>query len=112
MASALKCDRCGTCFDPLNLKDECITVRFRNPIFRTGEHIRNRAIGYYLVDESADYYVDLCPYCAKDFALFMDGNPLSIHSNDFDIVSPEIKTKNLHLNIPYNAYSDLNRNSE
>ena len=88
MASARKCDRCGKCFDPLGCKNKSVMARFQNPIFQTSDQIRNHDIGYYLIEDSNDSYVDLCPECTKDFEAFMEGNPLRLHLNDFDMPDP------------------------
>ena len=88
MASARKCDRCGQCFDPLRYGDKTMMARFMNPIFQNSEQIREHNVGYYLVEDSANSYVDLCPECTKEFEAFMEGNPLRLHENDFDMPGP------------------------
>lgn len=83
MANARKCDRCKRCFDPLD-QGFCVMARFQNPCFQSSEDIHKHKVGHYLIEDSIDAYVDLCPDCSKDFEAFMEGYPLSLHENDFD----------------------------
>lgn len=71
MANAKKCDRCGVCFDPFNLKQAMCS--FRNPMFKETQNIRDGTIGELLILAHPDDYVDLCPNCAHEFRLFMKG---------------------------------------
>lgn len=84
MANARKCDRCGKCFDPLRYGDKTMMARFQNPVFQNSEQIRNHDVGYYLIEDTADAYVDLCPDCTRDFEAFMEGNPLKMEEASFD----------------------------
>ena len=84
MANARKCDRCGKCFDPLRFGDKTMMARFTNPIFQNSEQIKDHDVGYYLIEDTADAYVDLCPECTDDFEAFMEGNPLKLKDVDFD----------------------------
>lgn len=72
MANARKCNKCGTCFDPLDSPG--IMCRFRNPIFQTSNDIREGVVGFKLIDdESTEAIIDLCPKCADLFREFMKG---------------------------------------
>ena len=83
MANARKCDRCGKCFDPLS-QGKTVMARFQNPVFQNSEQIKDHDVGYYLIEDTADAYVDLCPECTDDFEAFMEGNPLKLKDVDFD----------------------------
>ena len=84
MANARKCDRCGICFDPLRYGDKSMIARFQNPIFQSSDQIKEHEVGYYLIEDTADAFVDLCPECTRDFEAFMEGNPLRLKEVDFD----------------------------
>lgn len=77
MAGARKCDRCGTCFDPLSEQSEM--ARFRNPIFQTADNLRNTTVGRHLINSKLDpdIWIDLCPSCTHKFDLFMMGTDVS-----------------------------------
>ena len=70
MAKAIKCDRCGKCFDPCHM--EGLMCTFRNPFFRSSEDMWHTTVARYMYDD-ADGYVDLCPDCAEMFEAFMSG---------------------------------------
>lgn len=91
MSSARKCDRCGRCFDPLG-QGLCVMAQFKNPVFASSKDIHEHSVGYYLIDDSVESWVDLCPNCTKDFEAFMEGNPLSLRDFDFD--RPDIDDAN------------------
>lgn len=76
MGKAIKCDRCGVCFDPENTKGEF--CRFRNPVFQDWADYRMNKRTYLMFsDENPDEIVDLCPDCGQMFRVFMDGhNPM------------------------------------
>lgn len=80
MANARKCDRCKVCFDPLDVIG--YMARFQNPMFSTGGHILNNKIGHYLINDTADTYIDLCPKCAKAFEIFMKNDEEDSNEND------------------------------
>lgn len=75
MATAMKCDRCGECFDPFNMAGPL--CRFKNPRFMTANDIREGVVGRRLIQDDdydgndADILVDLCPVCAQAFEKFM-----------------------------------------
>ena len=74
MSLAKKCDRCGICFDPYNIKGRM--GRFVNPIFQTSDDICEQFRGQLLDEElGVDGIIDLCPDCAKAFREFMNRNP-------------------------------------
>ena len=89
MSKAIKCDRCGKCFDPLRYGDKSMMASFQNPIFQNSDQIKDHEVGYYLIEDSVDAYVDLCPECTRDFEAFMEGNPLKLEEVGFD--RPDIK---------------------
>ena len=88
MSNARKCNRCGVCFDP-RAQGLTAMAQFRNPIFQSSEDIRSFRVGSYLIEDSKDEIVDLCPECTEKFRLFMDGCPLGVERNKFD--APDIK---------------------
>jgi hypothetical protein len=78
MANAKKCDCCKKFFDPLHpdtgmldYPDEM--VRFRNPVFQSSESIKSGVVDRYLIVDSPDCWVDLCPICTAKFRRFMNG---------------------------------------
>ena len=72
MANARKCNRCGKCFDPLNVAG--MIGRFENPIFQSSADVREQKVSKRLIEgEAPDVYVDLCPECAEMFEVFMSG---------------------------------------
>lgn len=72
MSKALKCDRCGCCFDPMSGDGTAEFVEFRNPIFRTAKNIKLKDIRRCLIpDAPIDDPLDLCPSCAREFEAFM-----------------------------------------
>ena len=77
MANARKCDRCGKCYDPFG-QGTCQMTRFSNPIFQSSLDIRSNKVGFRLVEDKPDAFVDLCPDCTDDFILFMKGNPMNV----------------------------------
>lgn len=88
MSKAKRCDRCGKCFDPMDIP--AMICRFSNPAFMTAEDIKAGKVKTHLrPDLEWDEKLDLCPECTGDFTLFMDGTPLALHENDFD--KPDIK---------------------
>ncbi len=76
MSKAVKCDRCGCCYDPCHETKE--TFHADRWLFQDSESLndcRNRRMW-------TD--VDLCPECTEELILFMEGNQLRLHENDFD----------------------------
>ena len=72
MSKALKCDRCGCCFDPMSGDGTAEFVEFRNPIFRTAKNIKLKDIRRCLIpDAPMDDPLDLCPSCSRAFEAFM-----------------------------------------
>ena len=71
MAMARKCDRCGLCFDPLDVNDQIVT-RFSNPFFQSATSIRKNRVEGRLINDNSDVYIDLCPDCTKAFVKFME----------------------------------------
>ena len=72
MSKALKCDRCGCCFDPMSGDGTAEFVEFRNPIFRTAKNIKLKDIRRCLIpDALMDDPLDLCPSCTREFETFM-----------------------------------------
>jgi len=71
MSNAKKCNRCKTCFDPLEMKGQMVS--FSNPNFRTSEDIQHHYYGE-LFDKRGglETPVDLCPDCTRKFKLFMN----------------------------------------
>lgn len=86
MANAKKCDRCGKCFDLMDIPS--MVAHFSNPVLQMPNDVKRGVITRYLKDQSLDR-LDLCPECTGEFTLFMEGCPLSLHKNDFD--KPDIK---------------------
>ena len=72
MAIARRCNRCGRCFDPLNVRGTM--MRFENPIFQSADDVRNQKVGRRLIDDENDVCVDLCPDCTERFQNFMNAN--------------------------------------
>ena len=83
MANARKCDRCGTCFDPMG-QGYSLMARFRNPFFQSSEDLKENTAGAYLISDNPDAFVDLCPECTGNFQLFMGGYPLAVEKGYFD----------------------------
>lgn len=83
MANARKCDRCGKCFDPFSQKFRQMT-HFKNPVFETERDIIDHKVGCYLVEDSPDALIDLCPDCTESFILFMKNYPLAVDKGYFD----------------------------
>lgn len=73
MGKALKCDRCGLCFDP---KEQFgLMTRFRNPIFQDSNAVMEGTVsGKMIPDADSDYIVDLCPSCTTGFIIFMNNS--------------------------------------
>ena len=89
MANAKKCDRCGKCYDPASIEDNpTMVASFSNLIFQTAEAYKHHSFTS-IFDDNNGNNIDLCPECAGEFTLFMDGCPLKISKNDFD--KPDIK---------------------
>lgn len=71
MSQALKCDRCGVCFDPLSGKNEEF-IWFYNPHFHSGNSIREHKKTRLWNDHGSDEdKIDLCPSCTRAFEKFM-----------------------------------------
>lgn len=76
MSEAIRCNRCGECFDPNELKYDA--VRFTNPVVYDGENYRKTKIKGYMVKllKETPYFddrIDLCPKCTWYFKKFMAG---------------------------------------
>lgn len=69
MANVKKCDRCGKCFDPMEV--EGLMCRFKNPIFQDAHSLKENVISAWLIASNPDAWVDLCPECAELFETFM-----------------------------------------
>ena len=97
MSRAVKCNRCHKCFDPLDMKDGEYICTFDNPIYANREDYKNGKITDYLFNGESRLKIDLCPHCAEEYRLFMEGCNLAVHDNDFDKpdVEPSI-TKDLN----------------
>ena len=65
MSKALKCDRCGQCFDPYNMKDGQSFTTIPTYIFQTSENLANCEVEYR--DENINY----CPMCTESFTRWM-----------------------------------------
>lgn len=73
MSKAIKCDRCGNYYIPSEEENE--TAFIPRIAWRNAKSIRDQK-----VTRSMDE-IDLCPYCAEDFQLFLDGNPLATRTD-------------------------------
>ena len=69
MANVKKCDRCGKCFDPMEV--EGLMCRFKNPIFQDAHSLKENVVSAWLITSNPDAWVDLCPECAELFETFM-----------------------------------------
>lgn len=76
MSKALKCDRCGFCFDPLVMPEKKVMVSFSNPIFRNSKDAAEHTVRITLLPKTLET-VDLCPRCGELFRCFMKGCPLA-----------------------------------
>jgi len=71
MSKALKCNRCGCCFDPESNPDAEI-VNFWNPTYTKGnDYFDNIEFIESVMFKSGSRRIDLCPACARDFSAFM-----------------------------------------
>ena len=62
MGKAIKCDRCGICFDPFIEKDRFMCIK--SYTVRNGEEFAHKECDY-------EENVDFCPKCTKGFFDFM-----------------------------------------
>lgn len=69
MANALKCDRCGCCFDPKSGNAEHMS--FDNPIYRNAASNRDHARTRFYNQDDINARIDLCPSCTVAFERFM-----------------------------------------
>ena len=101
MSSALKCNRCHKCFDPLDMKKGELLCRFSNPFFISAEDYSSHKFTKDLLGtNNSETKIDLCPECAEGFSLYMEGNPLAVKDNSFD--QPDIGPAE-----PRNYYKEL-----
>ena len=73
MANAMKCDKCGKLFDPMNI-GKAFIARIRNPIFQNEQDKRKGTVGFFLINDeyAQDVYIDFCPECTVDFIKFLN----------------------------------------
>lgn len=96
MSKALKCDRCGCCFDPMSGDGTAEFVEFRNPIFRTAKNIKLKDIRRCLIpDALIDDQLDLCPSCSREFEAFMHCESRSDSTLETMLTAYEKKAKEL-----------------
>ena len=69
MANALKCDRCGCCFDPNSGNAEYMS--FDNPIYRNAASNRDYTRTRFYNPDDITACIDLCPSCTVAFERFM-----------------------------------------
>jgi hypothetical protein len=93
MSSALKCNRCHKCFDPLEIKDNEYICWFSNPVYAKKEDYKQGKFTDYLFAGGDRERTDLCPYCAEEHRLFMEGCNLAVHDNDFDRPDQDAQTE-------------------
>ena len=55
---------------------------FSNPLYATKEDYKRGKFTDYLFAGESHERVDLCPSCAEDHRLFMEGYNLAVHDND------------------------------
>lgn len=84
MAIARKCDRCGTCFDPLEVRGNEEICRFQNPIFQNAESLECCVVKDRLLQGGPDVMIDLCPECTRKFRLFMGAFGIFAEPDDFE----------------------------
>lgn len=84
MSKAVRCDRCGMCFDPMALeyKDGHFYICFKNPkklsyvkdekIIEGIELISNWNCHLCFDNKHPDDTIDLCEKCSKEFLEFME----------------------------------------
>ena len=70
MSRAFKCDRCGTCFDPMKIRSPDYFVEIKEYCTQNSEEYMTNGIGY------LETGLHLCPKCAKMFSLFMSGKKI------------------------------------
>ena len=65
MSKAFRCDRCGVCFDPLEIEEgkKCLTIN--RMIFQGREEFRENKYGILFED------YNMCPKCSEKFYKFM-----------------------------------------
>ena len=68
MSKALKCDRCGVCFDPYAVKSDITSIR--ETMFQDANQYKNREYGYF------EEEMNFCPECTKLFRKFLHGTQL------------------------------------
>ncbi len=71
MSRAKKCDRCGGFFDPIHMTGDMCLIR--NPVFKNSQNVIDGTVGEYFFHGNSADYIDLCPDCAKEFRMFMQG---------------------------------------
>lgn len=71
MSRAKKCDRCGGFFDPIHMTGDMCLIR--NPVFKNSQNVIDGTVGEYFFQGNSADYIDLCPDCAKEFRMFMQG---------------------------------------
>ena len=77
MSKAVKCDRCGRCYDPSGVFGHMI--KFRNPSVYSSSDIRGGetvTCAPFMQGKAVDAIIDLCPQCAKEFVLFMESSDI------------------------------------
>jgi hypothetical protein len=70
MSKAIKCDRCGTCFDPGNANG--MFTRFGDPVFLDSDDAKKGVFAFTLNDRLIPENTDLCPKCTYEFMEFMN----------------------------------------
>ena len=79
MSKAIKCDRCGTCFNPRQVEGGVTVMSFYNPKITeyntmAANASETKAITRFLyTDLMMDDRIDLCEKCKDDFIAFMIG---------------------------------------
>ena len=73
MSKALKCDRCGYFYRPDEEEKE--TVFIPRIAWRNAKSVKEQKVTRGM-DE-----IDLCPRCAEDLQLFLEGNPLTLRTD-------------------------------
>ena len=83
MSRALKCNRCGQCFDAHSARG--YLIKFENPKVWEPNADRYKAISIRFDSElDPDEFLDLCPQCSAAFAMFMNNTVITqmIRKND------------------------------
>ena len=85
MSKAIRCDRCGACFDQYSMEGECGT--FKDFFTRTKQDFVNNEVSY------RDEEIDLCPDCLASFNRWFEYGKVQTSNDSFTDIFDRMNDK-------------------